>query len=218
MRTHAAPQQLEGARRTRTSKQRNARRCRAFRFMKFDLATGKPEWSARVPMWKIRRLYQNDATRILDEELVDDVGITLYCRCESILDASDAVLGNVHCPRCANVIRRKRASKGNHEEIKRERLLCAKCGWTMMWLDYQKTFQHKDLWGIGFADAMHEFMARWRSNPSARQKMLLIDRLIHVWHWQFSGERGASRPAAPTFIEGGSRKEIIRFLDALSKS
>jgi hypothetical protein len=187
------------------------------RTVKFDLETGEPRWSPRVRMEKIRRLYQDDATGILDEELLDDVGITLYCRCESILDASDAVLGKVHCPSCANVISRTRASGGNHNEIKREQLVCTKCGWTIRWLDYQKTFQHKDLWGIGFADAMHEFMARWKSRPSAREKMLLIDRLIHVWHWQFSDERGASRPAAPTFIEGNSRKEIIRFLDELTK-
>jgi hypothetical protein len=47
--------------------------------------------------------------------------------------------------------------------------------------------------------------------------MLLIDRLIHVWHWQFSNERGASRPAAPTFIEG-RRKEVIKFLNDLESS
>ena len=64
---------------------------------------------------------------------------------------------------------------------------------------------------------MREFIARWESRPNAREKMLLIDRLIHLWHWQFSEERGASRPAAPTFIEG-RRKEVIKFLNELSGS
>ena len=178
-------------------------------FVKFDPATGKPEWSPRVRMEKLRKLYQNDARGIVDEELLDDVGITLYCRCESILDASDAVLGKVHCPGCATII--VRTSSDQHEQIR-----CAKCGWTIRWIDYQKSYQHKDLWGGGFADAMREFMARWESRPAAREKMLLIDRLIHLWHWQFSDERDATRPAAPTFIEG-SRKEVIKFLDELSQ-
>ena len=134
--------------------------------------------------------------------------MTLYCRCESILDASDAAVGKVHCPSCASII--MRASTYKHEQI-----LCKNCGWTIRWIIYQKTFQHKDLWGGGFGDAMREFVARWEARPTAREKMLLIDRLIHVWHWQFSIERGASRPAAPTFIEG-SRKEVIKFLDELS--
>ncbi len=176
--------------------------------MKFDPVTGKPEWAPRVRMENIRRIYQNDARGILDEELLDDVGITLYCRCESILDASDAALGKVHCPSCAAIIMRARLDQN-------ERVLCARCGWTIRWIDYQRTYQHKDLWGGGFADAMREFIARWESRPSAREKMLLIDRLIHIWHWQSSKERGATRPAAPNFIEG-SRKQVIKFLDELS--
>ncbi len=170
--------------------------------------SGKPEWAPRVSRQKILRLYQNDAIGIVDEELLDEIGITLYCRCESILDASDALLGKVHCPSCANII--MRAGTEKHEQI-----LCGKCGWTIRWIDYQKTFQHKDLWGGGFADAMHEFRTRWEARPSPREKMLLIDRLIHLWHWQFSKVRGASRPAAPTFIEG-SRKEVIKFLNEIS--
>ena len=177
--------------------------------MKYEPLNGKPEWSPRVSREKIRRLYQNDVSGIVDEELLDDVGTSFYCRCESILDASDAALGTVHCPSCANTI--MRASTHKHEQI-----LCGKCGWTIRWTDYQRTYQHKDLWGGGFADSMREFRARWEASPSPREKMLLIDRLIHVWHWQFSKVHGASRPAAPTFIEG-SRKEVIKFLDQLSR-
>ena len=32
-----------------------------------------PRWAGRVPKWKIARLYENDATGVLDEELIDDV-------------------------------------------------------------------------------------------------------------------------------------------------
>jgi predicted RNA-binding Zn-ribbon protein involved in translation (DUF1610 family) len=176
--------------------------------VKFDPETGKPHWAPRVRMEKLRRLYLNDAAGILDEELLDDVGTTLYCRCESILDASDAARGKIHCPSCANIILRASASL-------EETILCAKCGWTIRWADYQASYQHRDLWGGGFADAMREFTARWERAVNPREKMILIDRLIHVWHWQFSDERSATRHAAPTFIEG-SRKRVIQFLDQLT--
>src|SRR4029077_15733936 len=117
--------------------------------------------------------------------------------------------GKVHCPSCTTIITRGSTNP-------RQRIRCEKCGWTIRWIDYQKTYQHKDLWGGGFVDAMREFIARWESRPTAREKMLLIDRLMSQWHGQLSDERGASRPAAPTFIEG-SRKEVIAFLNELSR-
>jgi hypothetical protein len=185
--------------------------------MKFDPQTGEPKWSPRVRMEKIRRVYQNDAKGIVDEELLDDVGTTLYCRCESILNASDAAIGKIHCPSCANVIARRSIPKADSIE-KREKVVCKKCGWEVEWIAYQKTYQHKDLWGLSFAGAMSEFMARWTTAPNAREKMLLIDRLIHLWHHEmFSTERAPTRPAAPTFIEGG-RRQVVRFLDELSEN
>jgi hypothetical protein len=47
-------------------------------------------WSPRVPQWKIQRLYESDAQGLLDEELLDDVGITLWLRCRDILTIHEA--------------------------------------------------------------------------------------------------------------------------------
>lgn len=91
--------------------------------MKLDLETGKPESSPRVPKEKLRKLYNNDAGGILDEELLDEVGITLYCRCESILTASDAAMGKVHCPSCGNLITRTQHQETSaHREARANRL------------------------------------------------------------------------------------------------
>ncbi len=51
-------------------------------------------------MYKIRRLYESDAKRILDQELYEDVGICLLLllRCESILTINEAKHGRVKCP------------------------------------------------------------------------------------------------------------------------
>ena len=48
-------------------------------------ARGEIRWGRRVPKWKIRRLYELDARGIVDEELIDDVGVTVFERCRSIL-------------------------------------------------------------------------------------------------------------------------------------
>lgn len=42
-------------------------------------------WAPRVPKWKVRRLYDQACRGIWDEELTDDVGMTLYLRCADIL-------------------------------------------------------------------------------------------------------------------------------------
>ena len=124
-------------------------------------------------MEKIRRLYQNGARGLLNEELLDDVGTTLYCRCESILAASDAAIGRIHCPSCDNTISRRSIPKAISIET-REKVICEKCGWKVEWIAYQKTYQHKDLWGLSFAGAMRDFRAGWVIASSVREKMLLI--------------------------------------------
>ena len=58
------------------------------------------QWAPRVPKHKIRRLYEADAKGMLDEDLLNDVGITLLLRCESILAVAEAQRGRVKCPRC----------------------------------------------------------------------------------------------------------------------
>ncbi len=48
--------------------------------------------------------------------------------------------------------------------------------------------------------------------------MLLIDQLIHRWHWETQRERpgfGLGRPTGVNLIEG-NRKQVIDFLDKLT--
>jgi hypothetical protein len=57
-------------------------------------------WNPKVPQAKIRRLYETDARGIVDEELINEVGIALYARCQSILLLRGA---RVQCPHCDHV-------------------------------------------------------------------------------------------------------------------
>ena len=78
----------------------------------------------------------------------------------------------------------------------------------MRWFDCQVTYQHRDFWGGGFADAIREFIARWEARPSPREKILLIDRLIHVWIGN-SAKSLAWAARRRRFSSEGSRKEVI---------
>jgi hypothetical protein len=49
-------------------------------------ARSEIRWPPRVSKVKLRRLYQADAQGIIDQALLDDVGITLLLRCQAILE------------------------------------------------------------------------------------------------------------------------------------
>ena len=58
------------------------------------------QWAPRVKPGLIRRLYDLDAQGIYDEELIDEVGWGLLARCQSFIDAVNAVAGRAVCHGC----------------------------------------------------------------------------------------------------------------------
>jgi hypothetical protein len=165
-----------------------------------------PEWSPRVPKSKIRKLYELDTKGIYDEELIEDVGYTLLSRCKSFIEANLAVSGKATCPICRAIV--------NHGVIKDETLRCGECDWELTWGEYFATIQRKQLSGAEpvirlFKSYVHDF-PRARS---FREKVYLIDRLIHGFHW--NQKHGATRPVAVNLIEG-RLSSVIEFLDDLS--
>lgn len=165
-------------------------------------------WAPRVRPEKLRRLYESETSGILDAELLDDVGTTLYCRCRDILIVSDAAEGRVKCPGCAAMIARR-------GDDKNQMLACEECGWECAWGAYQNSYRHHELYARGLMEALTEFMQQWEQARAPREKMQLIDRLIHVWHWESRTDHAKGRPAAVNLIEG-SRRNVLRFLDELS--
>lgn len=175
----------------------------------------KPEppvrWAPRVQPAVIRRLYETDARGIHDDELIDEVGFALYSRCRSILHVSDAINGRVHCPQCDAIVARPSADADAP-------LRCSQCGWATTWGAYYATYRTAELGAGGAHDIFSNFVARWEAARGPREKMLLIDRLIHSWHWETRQQRprfGLGRPTGVNLIEG-NRKQVLAFLDALS--
>jgi hypothetical protein len=165
-----------------------------------------PSWAPRVPQHKIRQLYLNDANGIYDNELIDDVGYALLARCESFLIANDAAQGRVICPVCSTTI----LHTGNSDEV----LCCKQCGWEMVWKEYFATFQHKQLYGAEpVLKLFRDFVKRFPSASKLHEKVLIIDTLIHGFHW--NQKYGCTRPVAINLIEG-KLSDVITFLDSLT--
>ena len=165
-----------------------------------------PRWAPRVTQQKIRRLYETDAKGIYDDDLIAEVGYGLLARCQSFLEANEAVAGKAHCPRCSAIV--------SHGGRKEELLRCS-CGWELPWAEYFKTIQHKQL--SGAEPVLDQFRAFVREFPLARtlqEKVLLIDRLIHGFHWYYKTE-SPTRPVAVNLIEG-TMGEVVAFLDSLT--
>ncbi len=166
-------------------------------------------WAPRVRPEKIRRLYELEARGLVDAELIDEIGTALYCRCRDSLVVSDAAEGRARCPRCGELFARR-------GDDKQQIVGCSSCGWQSRWIDYQKTYQHQELYARGATAELVAFMRGWERAASAREKMLLIDRLIHTWHWEARKDRQVGRPTAVNLIEG-SRRQVLAFLDELSR-
>jgi hypothetical protein len=159
-----------------------------------------------VPKYKIRRLYETDARGIYDAELIDEVGYGLLARCQAFLDAEEARAGRAKCPACGAIV----AHSGDRAEV----LRCP-CGWTLTWGDYFATIQGKQLSGAEPVRALfRDYVARFSVAPSPRAKMLLIDHLLHGFHWYYK-DNTPTRPVAINLIEGRLR-DVIAFLDALT--
>ena len=166
-------------------------------------------WSPKVRQDMIRQLYENDAHGIYDEELIDKVGFALYLRCQSILEVTEAVKGRVKCHGCGEVIQHQREAQ----------LCCPICGWQVAWKEYQKSYREKQLFGGAALPFFQAYVDRIFTVKTAREKLLMIDALIHEFHWYHKANLElplAVRPTAANLIEGKGIQGVLDFLESLS--
>ena len=165
-----------------------------------------PQWAPRVKQRKIRQLYEHDANGIYDDELIDDVGYSLLARCESFITASGVWAGTIFCPECTREFQR--------DSTNSEILQCT-CGWELPWATYYSTIRRKQL--VGAEPVLAQFRDYCRSFPgarTAREKVLLIDTLIHGFHLYLKDLK-PTRPVAVNLIEG-NLGSVVKLLDDLS--
>lgn len=165
----------------------------------------RPTWAGRVPRHKIAELYKKEALGICDEVPIDDVGIGLLVRIEHIFRARNANSGLASCPLCQREI--------SHDFDPAFLLRCESCNWELVWAEYQKSLQGKHLIASGMTAFLKEYVEKYRVARSPQEKLILIDTLIHRYHWELEG--GLTGPGARDLI-GGKPNEVIDFLNQLS--
>lgn len=165
-----------------------------------------PQWAPRITPAEVRGLYDLDAQGIYDEDLIADVGYGLLARCESFIRANEATAGRARCPNCGAIVR--------HHANEKEPLRCS-CGWSLPWSDYFATIQHKQLYGAEPVVALFgDFVERFPRAQTAQQRMVLIDTLLHGFHW-YAKTGEPTRPVAVNLIDL-RLDDVIAFLDDLT--
>lgn len=180
---------------------------------------GDIEWAPKVSLSKIRLMYTREAQGICDDALIDEVGLGLYFRCESILEYTEAVEdGRVKCKRCAHLGKVTII----HREFKKPGALlkCPVCSWQVRWKVYLKEVERKS-GNLHAGHAMEAFMRYMQEYPKCRrskEKIVAIDQLIHEFHWLSVSEEKADKgwkPAGVNLLQG-STSQVISLLDELT--
>lgn len=164
------------------------------------------KWAPRLSKNDIYRLYKSEASGLLDEELLDEVGIGFYSRCETIKQVTERL-----CPSCSEVI--QGAFDGNNPD---RQISCQKCQWISKWKHYHRSYKTDRIHG---GRAFKFFLAYLNEYPfckTARDKMLAIDKLIHYLHEDIDDE-GSVTPAAMNLVKG-KRNDIREFIESLAYS
>ena len=162
------------------------------------------KWAPRVSQKQIRRLYETDARGIVDEDLINDVGISLLARCESIRRVTEQC-----CPECGD-----RLNDPGPWDDRRRVLRCTVCGWKGSWHHYNRS--HSGGQRLNGGRGYSAFLAYLREYPACRspqQKILCIDRLVDAIHQ--SVNVADNLPAAHNVI-GGTQSQIRDLLDSLA--
>jgi hypothetical protein len=172
----------------------------------------KIRWAPKVRPEKIRQLYAQDARGAVDEVLLDDVGLALYLRCESIVLAST---GRVKCPACGAIVPVKTPDELRQAGAPAERVArCPRCDWSTTVGEWGTSWRHRELhagWGL---PAIEAYRDRYLQATTSQGRMLLIDQLLHAFH-QDLRRAAPHRSVAHNLVEGNHR-QALALLDELA--
>lgn len=168
-----------------------------------DQDTSKIRWAPPLKPAQLKRLYDSDAAGFQDLELCDEVGIALYARC-STFDL--ARTGRVECPVCNTAF--AVAGKG------RSACPSGTCGWSTTRAVYEQSLRNYNAHTGRAIAAYDDFLSDYPGAKTYKAKILLIDRLIHSFH--VDEKTGHPVKSIASKLLEGNKKEVVRFLDALS--
>lgn len=128
------------------------------------------QWAPKLRPHLLRRLYESDAQGLVDDELLNEVGYTLYERCRTIWIATER-----RCPECTAKLEQRDDSRDCP-------MICPACGWKTTWGLFHSSYKGKRIHGGSAYPAFVRYMEEWQRARDGRTKMLVIDRLVHALH------------------------------------
>lgn len=161
-------------------------------------------WAPTLPSHKLVRLYEQNAAGMLDDELVDDVGWRLWDRLSDVVRVTD---GRVRCPGCATEFQVRARDRDPDEPVQ-----CPGGDWAVTPRAWHQSWQHRDL--NGNCPEFPRFVHEWPRARAPRDRMLLIDAVVHALHVS-SRDDVPGNFAARNFLDG-SRPKIVALLDELA--
>ena len=166
----------------------------------YGLDSPRLRYAPKVPVSWLEQLYRRDALGVRDYEMLEKVGARLYERCRDVLMVSDS---RVDCPACGTQMQVPWIGHRADEVSS-----CPSCGWSVTAGVFHASFEHQDLLGM---NALADFIAFVTQYPRAqgyRERMLLVDRLLHAVHV-------GGNPAVRNLVEGRPR-DVLDRLDHLA--
>ena len=178
----------------------------------------KIKWSQRLPLDKLRQLYLSQANGMLDEELLEDVAVTLYLRCKDIIAVDKAKGGEVRCPFCYKNEMKEIYIQATRDEYGRilDKLQCNECSNEFSYAEYKLCYKREQLNMGGAGEAFKRYINEYERPELPEKRMLQIDRLIHEFHYSLkSNPEQPTRSVGPNLL-GANLTIAMKFLNELS--
>jgi hypothetical protein len=160
-------------------------------------------WAPMPPAHKLVALYEANAQGLDDGELLDDVGWRLW---ERLVDVLRVTSGRVRCPARSTEFQVRTPNREPDEAVP-----CPGDDWQITPRQWHAGWRHRGL--NGRCEEFERYAATWAKARTARDRMLLIDVVVHALHVA-SHHDIPGNFAARNFLEG-SRPKIVALLHAL---
>jgi hypothetical protein len=138
----------------------------------------KISWSTKIRQAKIRQIYQNDASGLVDEALVEELGFSLLQRC---LCVGLVTHREMECPRCGTIFKLHEQGIWRLQPGVRT-CLAPGCGWETTAEQWHESWKHRDFLGTSAQPAIQTYLHDYPLAHTTRERMLCIDQLIHSFH------------------------------------
>lgn len=163
----------------------------------------KIRWAPRLRPQRLKRLYETDAKGIHDINLCDEVGMTLFMRCRTY---ALVLRREVDCPACRTVFAVAVDGKSHCPT--------PNCDWHTTLDAYNESVRNHHAWPGRATAAFLTFYDRYPHARTYRQKILLIDQLVHSFH--IDEKTGTPTKSVASKLFEGNKKAVVQFLDELS--